>query len=112
MRRKLSMLKLALAAIVIASIGAFFAFGLQHELSLAVLKARQGELAAYQQVHPLLLAGGFSLVYIPGTALSLPGAELLTLAAGAIFRLIQSPALVSLPSHISPPSATFSIPSL
>jgi len=100
MQGQRSLLKLALLAVAIASVVTFFAFGLQHELSLAALKARQGELTAYHQTHPLLLAGGFFLVYIAVTALSLPGAALLTLAAGAMFGLIEGTALVSFASTI------------
>ena len=89
--------------IVIALLGAvlaFFASGLQHQLSLDALKARQHALDAWRQAHPLLIAGGFVLLYVAVTALSLPVATLLTLAGGAIFGLLEGTVLVSFASAI------------
>lgn len=89
-----------IAAGVLAAIIAFFAFGLQHELSLAALKARQQALAGYRQAHPLTLALMFGLAYVAVTALSLPVATVLTLAAGAIFGLLEGTVLVSFAASI------------
>ncbi len=89
--------------VVIALLGAvvaFFALGLQHQLSLEVLKARQHDLTAFQQAHPVWLAAGFFLAYVAVTALSLPVATLLTLVGGAVFGLLQGTVLVSFASSI------------
>ena len=89
--------------IVIALLGgvvAFFAFGLQHQLNLEALKTRQQALDAYHQAHPWLLGVDFFLVYMIFATLSLPGAELLTVAAGAVFGLLQGTLLVSFASTI------------
>ena len=98
MSKNSTLLKLGLAAVIVAAIAAFFAFGLQHYLTLEALKARQQELDAYRATHPLVLAGGFFVAYVIVTALSLPGALPLTLAAGAIFGLVEGTLLVSFAS--------------
>lgn len=77
--------KLAVALLLVAGLGLFFALGLHHHLTLAELKARKDELVALYQQRPLLIAGLFFIVYVGVTALSLPGAAILTMAAGAIF---------------------------
>ena len=75
-----------LAALVLAVI-AFFAFGLGRYLSLEFIKSQQGQLEAWRAANPLVAALTFFGIYIAVTALSLPGATILTLAAGAIFGL-------------------------
>ncbi|MGM8887825.1 VTT domain-containing protein, partial [Psychrobacter sp. 1U2] len=49
---------------------------------------------------PLLIIGGFFLLYVVVTALSLPGAAILTLAAGALFGLWQGLLVASFASSI------------
>ncbi|MGA9332855.1 MAG: FAD-dependent oxidoreductase [Rudaea sp.] len=85
---------------IAAAIVAFFAFGLQHQLSFDALKARHQQLAHWQAMHPWLLAGAFFCVYVLVTSLSLPGAAILTLAGGAVFGLIEGTVLVSFASTI------------
>ena len=75
-----------LAALVLAVV-AFFAFGLGRYLSLEFIKSQQGQLEAWRAANPLVAALTFFGIYIAVTALSLPGATILTLAAGAIFGL-------------------------
>ncbi len=72
-------------ALVIVLIGLFFAFDLGRFLSLDVLKASRDGLLQTYQAKPLLVIALFSALYIVFTALSLPGAIILTLAGGAIF---------------------------
>jgi pyruvate/2-oxoglutarate dehydrogenase complex dihydrolipoamide dehydrogenase (E3) component/uncharacterized membrane protein YdjX (TVP38/TMEM64 family) len=100
MPKKSTALRVGLAVVIVAAIVAFFAFGLHHYLTLEALKARQQELDTYRAAHPLLLAGGFFAAYVIVTALSLPGAVPLTLAAGAIFGLLEGTLLVSFASTI------------
>jgi len=92
--------KLLLLALIAAAIAAFFLLGLGGELTLEALKARQAELAALLDERPALLIGGFFLVYVAVTALSLPGAAVMTLAAGAIFGLVTGTIVVSFASTI------------
>lgn len=69
----------------IAAIALFFYFDLQRFLTLAALKANREALESYYAGHRLAMVAGFMAVYVVQTALSLPGAAILSLAAGAIF---------------------------
>ncbi len=69
-------------------------------LTLENLKAKQAEIAAYREANPIRSALLFCLVYILMAALSIPGAAILTIAAGAIFGLLQGTVLVSISSTI------------
>lgn len=81
-------------------VGLFFAFDLQHWLTLEQLKQSQLQLATWQQQAPLMFALSFFVIYVVVTALSLPGAAILTLAAGAVFGLLQGVVLVSFASSL------------
>jgi pyruvate/2-oxoglutarate dehydrogenase complex dihydrolipoamide dehydrogenase (E3) component/uncharacterized membrane protein YdjX (TVP38/TMEM64 family) len=67
---------------------AFFLFDLGDWLTLERLKGSRDALAARADAEPLLVAGAFFLLYVAVTAFSLPGAAVLTLAAGAVFDLV------------------------
>ncbi|WP_127347989.1 FAD-dependent oxidoreductase [Pseudidiomarina mangrovi] len=56
-------------------------------LSLDQLKAQQQQLAQWHNQHFVALFVGYLLVYIAVTALSIPGAVILTLGSGALFGL-------------------------
>jgi len=92
--------KIVLAALVAAAIAAFFVFDLGAHLTLENLKARQAGLADLLAERPLFVIGGFFLIYVAATALSLPGAVILTLAAGAVFGRWQGTLIVSFASAI------------
>ena len=55
---------------------------------------------AWHQSHPWQVTLGFFAAYVAATGLSLPGATLLTIAAGAIFGLLWGTVLVSFASSI------------
>lgn len=74
-------------ALVIVLIGLFFAFDIERFLSLDALKASRDGLLQTYQAKPLLVIAIFAVIYIVVTALSLPGATIMTLAGGAIFGL-------------------------
>ncbi len=76
-----------LLAVLLVAGTVFFALGLQRYLSLEYVKSQQGQLEAWRAANPLVAALAFFGLYIAVTALSLPGATILTLAAGAIFGL-------------------------
>jgi pyruvate/2-oxoglutarate dehydrogenase complex dihydrolipoamide dehydrogenase (E3) component/uncharacterized membrane protein YdjX (TVP38/TMEM64 family) len=92
--------KLALVLTVGLAIAGFFAFDLGQYLNLQTLKAQQAAIEAFRASNPLLSIGGFFIVYVVTTALSFPGAALLTLAAGAIFGLLWGTLIVSVASTI------------
>lgn len=58
-------------------------------LNLETLQAYRQTLLDYYAAHKLIMVGGFMAAYILQTALSLPGAAILSLAAGAIFGTIM-----------------------
>ncbi len=92
--------RLFLLLLIVAAIIAFFVFDLGRYLSLDELKSRQEALQAAATASPLASAGIFFLVYTAVTALSFPGAAILTLAAGAIFGLWFGTLIVSFASCV------------
>ncbi len=92
--------KVALLIAVLLGIVAFFALDLNRYFSLDFLKESQARFAELRQTQPLQLAAGFFLIYVAVTALSLPGATIVTLAGGAIFGLGWGLLLVSFASSI------------
>ncbi len=85
---------------IIVLVGAFFAFDLQRYLTLAELKARQEAFQAYYAAHQLLTLSAYFLIYVAVTALSLPGAAVMTLAGGALFGFWPALVVVSFASSI------------
>ena len=92
--------KILLLLVVLLGIVAFFAFGLGRYFSLDFLKQSQATFAELRETQPLQLALGYFLVYVAVTALSLPGATIVTLAGGAIFGLGWGLLIVSFASSI------------
>ena len=89
-----------LLALIALAIVAYFALDLGRFLTLETLKAGQDEFAAAYAADPLTVIAGFFLVYVGVTALSLPGAAVLTLASGALFGLVTGTLLASFASSI------------
>jgi len=77
--------KVILFALAVLAVGLFFWFDLGRFLTLESLKANRQALLDFYASHTLVMVAGFMAVYIIQTALSLPGAAILSLAAGAIF---------------------------
>jgi pyruvate/2-oxoglutarate dehydrogenase complex dihydrolipoamide dehydrogenase (E3) component/uncharacterized membrane protein YdjX (TVP38/TMEM64 family) len=94
MKRLLLLLGLVAAAVLAWRLGLF------EFLTLDALKARQSEFQALYAARPLLVLAGFFALYVAVTGLSLPGAAILTLAAGALFGLVTGTILVSFASTI------------
>lgn len=92
--------KLALLAVIAAAIAAFFVFDLKQYLTLEFFQASRAKIDAYYAAHPLQTIAIYFAVYIAVTALSLPGAALMTLAGGAIFGLVVGTIVVSFASSI------------
>lgn len=88
--------KIAIAGIIAALVVAFFIFDLGRFLTLESLKANRAALRSYYGDHSFVMAGGFILIYIVQTALSLPGAAILSLAAGAVFGAVMGTAYVNI----------------
>ena len=77
--------KLILLAVFAILIASYFFFDLGQYLSLEYIKNQQASFDALYQENPALILGGFFIMYVVVTALSLPGAAIMTLAAGALF---------------------------
>ena len=92
--------KIGLLAFLVAAIAAYFIFDLGAYLTIDNLKARQADLAMLLDDRPLAIIGAFFLLYVATTALSLPGAAILTLAAGAVFGLWLGTLIVSFASAV------------
>jgi pyruvate/2-oxoglutarate dehydrogenase complex dihydrolipoamide dehydrogenase (E3) component/uncharacterized membrane protein YdjX (TVP38/TMEM64 family) len=92
--------KLGLIALIAAFIAAFFVFDLGHYFSLAYLKSQQALIDDYYRANPLQTVLAFFLIYVAVTGLSLPGATIMTLAAGAIFGLFWGTVIVSFAASI------------
>ena len=92
--------KLVVLAVIAALIAAFFIFDLRQYLSLEYFKASRATIEAYRDSHPLQAALGFFAIYVVVTGLSLPGAAVLTLVAGAVFGLLWGVVIVSFASTI------------
>ena len=93
--RKLLLL-LALGLLV----GAFFVFDLGRFFSLDYFKSQQAAIETWRAAHPGLTAGLFFAGYVAVTGLSLPGAAVMTLVAGAIFGLLWGTVIVSFASTL------------
>ncbi|KIQ96399.1 bifunctional TVP38/TMEM64 family protein/FAD-dependent oxidoreductase [Lysobacter sp. A03] len=90
---------LALVLALAALLWAWHA-GLADLLTLEQLKARQADLSGWVGQNRWLAAGTFFLVYVAVAATSVPGAAVLTIAAGALFGLLEGTVLVSFASSV------------
>ena len=72
-----------------AVVALFHYFGLGKYLTLESLKANRALLTDLRLAQPVPFAAVFVLAYIVQTTFSLPGAAILSLAAGAIFGVLQ-----------------------
>jgi uncharacterized membrane protein YdjX (TVP38/TMEM64 family) len=94
------MKKAVLVLILVGAIAAYFLFDLGQYLSLESFKARQAEIVAAKDANPLLYVAGFFLLYVAVTGLSIPGAAIMSLVAGALFGLVLGTVIVSFASTI------------
>jgi pyruvate/2-oxoglutarate dehydrogenase complex dihydrolipoamide dehydrogenase (E3) component/uncharacterized membrane protein YdjX (TVP38/TMEM64 family) len=96
----LSFRKILLAAAIAVVIVLFFGFDLGRFFSLDVLKAQQAAIETFLTQQPWLTAALYFALYVAVTALSLPGAVLMTLAGGAVFGLWWGTLIVSFASSV------------
>ncbi len=94
------MKKRLLLLLVLALVAGFFASGLHRQLDLDTLKAGMAGFAAWREASPVLVAALYFAAYVAVTALSLPGAAVMTLAGGALFGLGWGLLIVSFASTI------------
>ncbi len=94
------MKKLLILAALAAVIAAYFVFDLGQYLTLEGIKQAVGEWEAFYAENPLGVLAAFFLAYVAVTAASLPGAAIMTLAAGALFGVVTGTILVSFASTL------------
>ena len=92
--------KIALLGVIAAAIFSFFYFDLNSYLTLQGMKDSLDTFQSQIAQNPVLSIGVFFAIYVAVTALSLPGAAILTLAAGALFGLVQGLVIVSFASSV------------
>ena len=92
--------KIALVALFIIVIGLFFFLDLAQYLNLEYVKSKQDTIDNYYSLNPVRTGLIFFISYILVTGVSLPGAGIMTLAAGAIFGVVWGTILVSFGSVI------------
>ena len=93
-------LKQIIILVIAGVLGVFFYLDFGQYLSLEYIKEQQTNFLEVYKGNTLLAMGAFTGVYIVSTALSLPGAVLLTLLGGALFGLLVGTILVSFASSI------------
>ena len=94
------MKKVILALVLLGALVAYFVFDLGQILSLENFKASQADIVAAKDANPVLYISGFFLLYVAVTGLSIPGAAIMTLIAGALFGVLIGTIIVSFASTL------------
>ena len=92
--------QIILLAVVVVIVALFFVFDLHQIITLETAQAQRQLAVDFYEANVVLAIIGFSVIYIAITGLSLPGAAILTLVAGAIFDLWLGVIIVSFASTI------------
>ena len=92
--------KVALVLALGTVIGLYFTFDLGQYLNLQTLKTQQENIESFRATYPGLTVLIFFTIYVLITAVSLPGAALLTLASGAIFGVLWGTLIASFASSL------------
>ena len=95
-----TVLRWLVALLLLAALAAYVGFDLGQYLRLEYFKSQQEALARYRDARPLGFVVAFFLAYVLMAAVSLPGAALMTLVAGALFGLGWGLLLVSFASSV------------
>ncbi|MFO7645780.1 MAG: TVP38/TMEM64 family protein [Desulfosarcina sp.] len=99
-KRKKWLGKILLVSIIVLGAIAFRYFDLGQYLSLEYIKASQEKFQTLYQAHRLPVIAAYMAIYILVTALSLPGAAVMTLAGGGLFGLAIGTVVVSFASTV------------
>jgi pyruvate/2-oxoglutarate dehydrogenase complex dihydrolipoamide dehydrogenase (E3) component/uncharacterized membrane protein YdjX (TVP38/TMEM64 family) len=92
--------KLLVLAVLLTAVAAYIGLDLGRYLDLGYLKQSQQSFQAYYVQQPLTAMALYFGIYVLVTALSLPGATVVTLAGGALFGLVSGTLIVSFASAI------------
>ncbi|UCE79220.1 MAG: TVP38/TMEM64 family protein [Nitrospiraceae bacterium] len=99
--------KIAIVIVIIGLVAAFKIFNLGDYLSLSYIKESQMKFETLYNENKVPVIAGFMVIYILVTSLSLPGAAVMTLAAGALFGILTGTIIVSFASTIGATIACF-----
>lgn len=94
------MKRIFLLVVLILAMAAFFVFDAGQYMTLEAIKEHRQSIDEFYRQYPLTVLALFFLGYVILTALSFPGAALLTLLAGALFGLPIGVVIVSFASTI------------
>ena len=94
------MKKIILLGIVMIVVSVFFTLDLQHYLTLNGLKSGMDQFEIWRATSPATVGASFFLMYVIVAAFSLPGAAIMTIAAGALFGLFWGSVIASFASTI------------
>ncbi|MGI9251633.1 MAG: FAD-dependent oxidoreductase [Pseudohongiellaceae bacterium] len=89
-----------IAALILAAVAAYFMFDLGRFLTLSYAQSQLANIHAFRDSNFPLTAALYFALYVVITALSIPGALVITLIGGAIFGLLWGTLLVSFASCI------------
>ena len=92
--------RLLLATAIVIALAIILSLDPGRFLNLPYLKAQQATLQDYVAVHPFTASGICLLIYTAATAMSIPGAFVMTLAVGAVFGVLWGTVIVSFASTI------------
>jgi len=92
--------KIVIACLIVLGIVAFRYFDLGEYFTLEYIKASQESLQNLYTENRFLVVATYMAIYVLVTALSLPGAVVLTLAGGGLFGLVVGTIVVSFASTI------------
>lgn len=99
--------KIIIALIIAGCFAAFFIFDLNRYFTLSYIKESRDQFDIFYTDNTVLTITAYMLIYIAITALSLPGAAIMTLAGGALFGFIIALTAVSFASTIGATLACF-----
>lgn len=94
------MKKIGLVILLCVLIAGFFVFDLHHILTLEGIQGSLEQFQSWRTSSPLLAVGAFFGIYVLVTALSLPGAAVMTLIGVALFGFLWGTVIISFASSI------------
>jgi dihydrolipoamide dehydrogenase len=97
---KQSLGRIVIILLISAVVAAYVLFDVGQYLTLDYLKSQQHEFITFYQKNQLLTISTYFGIYVLVTAVSLPGAAIMTLAGGAIFGVTTGTVIVSFASTI------------
>ncbi len=99
--------RIVILLLLAAGVVLFFVFDLDRYFTLRFLKESREYFAGIYESRPVLVVGSYMAIYILVTALSLPGAAVMTLAGGYLFGFVAGTVIVSFASSIGATLACF-----